>query len=182
MSARSHTPDSFTSPLFDFRRRPGDIYEQLTQLFKHMGPTAVANAEYGTDFFREKYGNEWSTHFCYVDGESKEFTGNLFGEVLGDIHGTAIGAQGNHFAGNDRSSLNRITDSAKTRCNIVLGCPSFAPSGLKDLWHNQLCTLRTISHRERSEDQLTSVKEIVKELISDHHVDAITLTGPLLYT
>ncbi|KAJ3900393.1 hypothetical protein F5879DRAFT_992920 [Lentinula edodes] len=187
MSARSHTPDSFTSPLFEFRRQPGKIYDELTELFKHMGPTAVANAEYGTDFFRQKYGNEWSTHFCYVDGESQEYTGNLFGEVLGDIHGTAVGAQGNHFAGNDRSSLNQITDSAKTRCNIVLGCPSFAPSDLKDLWHNQLCTLRTISHRERSEDQanfifLTSVKEIVKELISDYHVDAITLTGPLLYT
>lgn len=105
MSARSHTPDAFTSPLFEFRRQPGKIYDKLTELFKHMGPTAVANAEYGTDFFHQKYGNEWSTHFCYVDGESQEYTGNLFGEVLGDIHGTAVGAQGNHFAGNDRSSV-----------------------------------------------------------------------------
>lgn len=105
MCARSHAPDSFTSPKFELCRRPGDIYDELTQLFKNMGPTAVANAEYGTDFFRERYGEEWSMHFCYVDGESHEFSGNLFGEVLGDIHGTALGAQGNHSTGNDRSSV-----------------------------------------------------------------------------
>ncbi|KAH7870457.1 uncharacterized protein C8R40DRAFT_1175477 [Lentinula edodes] len=133
MSARLYTPGSFTSSRFEFRQRPGQIYDELTRLFKDMGPTAIANAEYGIDFFREKYGNEWSTHFCYVDGESQEFTGNLFGEVLGDIHGTAVGAQGNHFVGNDRSSL-------------------------------------------------AVVKEIVKEVVSEHPLDAITLTGPLLYT
>ncbi|KAJ3878274.1 hypothetical protein F5051DRAFT_439877 [Lentinula edodes] len=133
MSARLYTPGSFTSSRFEFRQRPGQIYDELTRLFKDMGHTAIANAEYGIDFFREKYGNEWSTHFCYVDGEAQEFTGNLFGEVLGDIHGTAVGAQGNHFVGNDRSSL-------------------------------------------------AVVKEIVKEVVSDHPLDAITLTGPLLYT
>ncbi|KAJ3909203.1 hypothetical protein F5879DRAFT_918441 [Lentinula edodes] len=117
MSARLHTPGAFTSPLFEFRQRPGQIYDELTQLFKDMGPTAIANAEYGIDFFREKYGNEWSTHFCYVDSESQEFSGNLFGEILGDIHGTAF----------------------------------------------------------------ASVKEIVKELVSNRPLDAITLTGPLLY-
>ncbi|KAJ3846653.1 hypothetical protein EV368DRAFT_88704 [Lentinula lateritia] len=132
MSARLHTPGAFTSPLFEFRQRPGQIYDELTQSFKDMGPTAIANAEYGIDFFREKYGDEWSTHFCYVDSESQEFSGNLFGEILGKIHGTAVGATGNHFAGIDRSLF-------------------------------------------------TSVKEIVKELVSNRPLDAITLTGPLLY-
>ncbi|KAJ4468583.1 hypothetical protein C8J55DRAFT_564735 [Lentinula edodes] len=132
MSARLYTPGSFTSPRFEFRQRLGQIYDELTQLFKDMGPTAIVNAEYGIDFFHEKYSNEWSMHFCYVDGESQEFTGNLFGEVLGNIHGTAVGAQGNHFTGNDRSSL-------------------------------------------------AVVKEIFKEVISDRPLDAITLTGPLLY-
>ncbi|GAW09082.1 protein [Lentinula edodes] len=98
-----------------------------------MGPTAIANAEYGVDFYRERYGDEWSTHFCYVDGESKEFNGNLFGEIMGEGHGTAVGAQGSHFFGNEKSST-------------------------------------------------TNVKEIVKEIVSEYRSDAITLTGPLLYT
>ncbi|KAJ3862727.1 hypothetical protein EV359DRAFT_65401 [Lentinula novae-zelandiae] len=139
-----------------------------------MGVVAIANAEFGSDFFRKNWGDDFTTHFCYVDRNSEEFNPNLFGEILGEAHGTSGRVRGNHFSGNNPQA---ITDLTKTRCNIVLGCPSHAPSHMKDLWHNQLCTLRSITNCDKQQDM--SGAEMTKV---DNGFDTIILTGGLMYT
>ncbi|KAJ3915072.1 hypothetical protein F5877DRAFT_5704, partial [Lentinula edodes] len=142
------------------------IYDELIQLFSNMGPTAIANAEYSVDFYRERYGDEWSTHFCYVDGESKEFNGNLFGEIMGEGHGTAVGAQGSHFFGNEKSSPNLLDDYTKTKCTIVLGCPSFASPAVSDLFYNQICTLSSIRDADKEEETHSNMVFVLKKSTS----------------
>ncbi|KAJ3916319.1 hypothetical protein F5877DRAFT_81010 [Lentinula edodes] len=172
------------SSIFQERVKPGGVYDELSDLFSSMGPEAIANAEFGVDFFRQNFGDDFTSHFSYVDKDSEEFNANLFGEILGAAHGTCVGALGNHFIGGDADSLHEIGDHTKTRCNIVLGCPTNASRRLKDLWHNQLCTLRSVSAGDRRVHGLTGVndmKEIVKGTQSDHEFNAITLAGGVLY-
>ncbi|KAJ4472849.1 hypothetical protein C8J55DRAFT_563090 [Lentinula edodes] len=171
-------------PISQARLKPGGIYEELSDLFSSMGPAAIANAELGVDFFRQNFGDDFTSHFSYVDKDSEEFNANLFGEILGAAHGTCVGALGNHFLGSNADSLHEIGDHTRTRCNIVLGCPTNASRRLKDLWHNQLCTLRSVSAGDRRVHGLSEVndiKEIVKGTQSDHVFDAITLVGGVLY-
>ncbi|KAJ4464239.1 hypothetical protein C8J55DRAFT_567020 [Lentinula edodes] len=176
---------SLSSSKLEARRKPNGIYQDLIQRFSDMGVASIANAEYGVHFFRKNWGDDFTTHFCYVDEDSKEFNGNVFGEILSEAHGTAVGARGNHFPRNNSQSVNQITDSTKARCNIVLGCPSNAPSRLKDLWHNQLCTLRSISDADRQQDPLdvenVHAKHIVQNNGATSDFDAIVLTGGLMY-
>ncbi|KAJ3851612.1 hypothetical protein EV368DRAFT_83353 [Lentinula lateritia] len=80
----------YTSPIFQARVKPGGIYDELSDLFSSMGPSAIANAEFGVDFFRQNFGDDFTSHFSYVDKESEEFNANVFGEILSATHGTVI--------------------------------------------------------------------------------------------
>ncbi|KAJ3845864.1 hypothetical protein EV368DRAFT_89981 [Lentinula lateritia] len=112
---------------------------------------------------------------------SLEFSANLFGEILREVHSTFLGAQGNHFPGFNGSKPNLLMDHMKACTTIVLGCPSFAPPALQNLWYNQLCTFAGIHDADIKEEKL-EVKEITKGLEFSTHLDAITLSGGLIYT
>ncbi|KAJ3897805.1 hypothetical protein F5879DRAFT_995514 [Lentinula edodes] len=181
MAPLDYLPESVSTPTFLKRLAPNGVYDRLGDAFSDMGTAAVANADVDSTFF-EYTPNELQPdcHF-YRDCQSVEYTGNLFGEVLGQAHGTFIGARGNHYPGPNAGRPNQITDQTKARCSIVIGCPSFAPGRLKDIWHNQLCTFVGL---RRSELKMPNcqVKEIVKPIVPERGVDAITLTGGLMYT
>ncbi|KAJ4489697.1 hypothetical protein C8J55DRAFT_557589 [Lentinula edodes] len=183
--AFNYKSNSYRCALFDDRLEPGGIYDELVDSFTTMGPSAIANAEYGEHFFRRNFGDTWSGHYSYHDAQSLEFSANLFGEILGEVHGTFIGAQGNHFPGLNGNRPNQLTDHSKACRTIVLGCPSFAPAALKNLWYNQLCTFAGIRDADIKEEKRSldtvEVKEITKGLDSSTHLDAITLSGGLIY-
>lgn len=88
------------SPLFSGREDAGGVYDSLFDDLKTAGPTALCNAEYNVDFFPRTSDN-WSGNYTYVDKHSGFSTFIVVGEVLGENHGTLLGAQGNHYPGKD---------------------------------------------------------------------------------
>ncbi|KAJ3850139.1 hypothetical protein EV368DRAFT_66849 [Lentinula lateritia] len=182
MAPFDYLPGSVSTPTFTKRQDPDGIYDCLVNTFSSMGSSAIANADVNNTFFRYIPNGLKSDCQYYHDSECAEYSGNLFGEILGQAHGTFVGARGNHYPGPNASKPNQITDNTKTRCSIVLGCPSFAPVHLKDIWHNQLCTFIDIYKSEADSVNMANVKEIVKPISPGQDADAITLTGGLMYT
>ncbi|KAJ3845664.1 hypothetical protein EV368DRAFT_90321 [Lentinula lateritia] len=80
----------------------------------------------------------------------------------------------------------KITNSTKTKCTIVLACPTRASPVIKNLFYNQICILDGIREADRVEEIRSGtnvdVKEIVKSLQSGGEADAIVLTGEPLHT
>ncbi|KAJ3935933.1 MAG: hypothetical protein NXY57DRAFT_886868 [Lentinula lateritia] len=185
MSANyAYLPGCVKSPSFQDRSKPGGVYDKITAGFMKMGANAIANAELNQDFFRFNFAQAWSSNYSYRGIDSKQYTGNVFGEIVGQAHGTHIGAQGNHFAGNDPARL--LDDYTKTKCTIVLGCPSFATPAISDLFYNQICTLSSVRDADQEEeirsDSSVIPKEMVKSLKPGGELDGIILNGPPLYT
>ncbi|KAJ3905613.1 hypothetical protein F5879DRAFT_988130 [Lentinula edodes] len=181
MAPFDYLPGSVSTSTFTKRRDLGGVYDCLVDSFTSMGSSAIANADVDKTFFRYVPNEHQPDCQYYRDSESAEYSGNVFGEILGQAHGTFVGARGNHYPGPNASKPNQITDQTKTRCSIVIGCPSFAPDRLKNLWHNQLCTFVGLRDSELDSNNVNT-KEIVKSITPGHSVDAITLTGGLMYT
>ncbi|KAJ4493165.1 hypothetical protein C8J55DRAFT_485851 [Lentinula edodes] len=78
----------YTLPIFQAQVKPGGIYDELSDIFSSMGPSAIANAEFRVDFFCQNFGDDFTSHFSYIDKESEEFNVNVFGEILRAAHGT----------------------------------------------------------------------------------------------
>ncbi|KAJ4493167.1 hypothetical protein C8J55DRAFT_556163 [Lentinula edodes] len=186
MAHYNYLPDSISTALFKDRRKPRGIYDKLAQAFVGMGPNAIANAKLNQDFFRFNFSKAWSSNYSFWGIDSKQYTANIFGEIVGQAHGTYIGAQGNHFIGNDPTKPKLLDDYTKTKCTIVIGCLSFPSVAVSDLFYNQICTLSSIrnAYKEEEDRAETDVipKETVKALRNGGELDAITLTGPPLYT
>ncbi|KAJ3850138.1 hypothetical protein EV368DRAFT_66848 [Lentinula lateritia] len=186
MSAYNYLPNSLSNPIYSERSKPNGIYDRLSKSFTDMGPAALANVEVNQHFFRHNFGESWSTNYSYRDCNSNEFTANVFGEIVGQAFGTYIGAQGNHYSGPDVDNPIQITDSTKTKCTIVLACPTGAPAAIQNLFYNQLCTLDGVRQAEKLEEIRSDIevdaKEIVKGLRSGGEAEAIVLTGEPLYT
>ncbi|KAJ3878151.1 hypothetical protein F5879DRAFT_988131 [Lentinula edodes] len=174
------------SPIFSDRTKPNGVYDRLAKSFADMGPAAIANAEVNEHFFRHNFGESWSANYSYRDCNSHEFSANVFGEVVGQAFGTYTGAQGNHYAGPDLENPIKITDSTKTKCTIVIACPTAAPPAIQNLFYNQICTFDGVREADKVEeirsDTDVDVKEIVKSLRSGGEAEAIILTGEPLYT
>ncbi|KAJ3809825.1 hypothetical protein F5876DRAFT_77400 [Lentinula aff. lateritia] len=181
-----YLPNSVMSPIFSDRSKPNSVYDHLAKTFADMDPAALANAEVNEHSFRHNFGRSWSANYLYRDCNSHEFSANVFGEVVGQVFGTYIGAQGNHYAGPDLNNPIQITDSTKMKCTIVLACPTGAPPAIQNLFYNQICTFDGVHEADKSEeihsDIDVDVKEIVKCLWSGGEADAIVLTGEPLYT
>ncbi|KAJ3878275.1 hypothetical protein F5051DRAFT_439878 [Lentinula edodes] len=181
-----YLPGCINTPAFVTRSKPGGVYDKITTGFAGMGSNAIANAELNQDFFRFNFGQAWSSNYSFRGIDSKQYTGNVFGEIVGQAHGTHIGAQGNHFVGNDLSKPKLLDDYTKTKCTIVLGCPSFATSAISDLFYNQICTLSSVRDADKEEeirsDSMVIPKEMVKSLKPGGELDGIILTSPPLYT
>ncbi|KAJ4477600.1 hypothetical protein C8R41DRAFT_923064 [Lentinula lateritia] len=180
MSYSTYTPNSFQSPLFASRNEKDGIYDTLLQSFKDAGPTGLCNAEYKGDFHPHST-DSWSGNYTYVDNTSSICTFNVLGEVLGEDHGTLLGAQGNHYPGANNDNV--LTDYRKAKPVIVLGTPSGNTTSMADIFFNQICTFLDIRASEQSgETGKIYVKEIVKSIKNDGVLDTIVLTGGLLYT
>ncbi|KAJ4464306.1 hypothetical protein C8J55DRAFT_493943 [Lentinula edodes] len=186
MSHYNYLPNSISTSLFEDRRKPGGIYDKLAEAFVSMGPNAIANAELDQDFFRFNFSEAWSSNYSFRGMDSNQYTANIFGEIVGKAHGTYTGAQGNHFVGNDPTKPKLLDDYTKTKCTIVIACPSFATTAVSDLFYNQICTLSSIRDADKEEEDRAGTdvipKDMVKALRSGGELDAITLTGPPLYT
>ncbi|KAJ3804148.1 hypothetical protein F5876DRAFT_83677 [Lentinula aff. lateritia] len=96
--------------------------------------------------------------------------------------GTLLGAQGNHYPGKDNGNV--ITDQSKAKPVIVIGAPSGKHSGMSDIFYNQLCTFFDIRRHESIGEirENFNVKEFVKSINNNNVMDAIILTGGLLYS
>ncbi|KAJ3927774.1 MAG: hypothetical protein NXY57DRAFT_965156 [Lentinula lateritia] len=164
----AYLPGCIKTPSFENRGKPGGVYNKITAGFMKMG----ANAELNQDFFRFNFAQAWSSNYSFRGIDSKQYTGNVFGKIVGKAYGTHIGAQGNHFAGNDLNNPKLLDDYTKTKCTIVLGCPSLATPAVSDLFYNQICTLSSS----------VIPKEMVKSLKPGGELDGIILNGPPLYT
>ncbi|GAW00090.1 protein [Lentinula edodes] len=168
------------------RANPGGIYDRLAKSFTEMGAIALANAEINQDFFPHNFGESWSMNYSYRDCDSALFSANVFGEIVGQAHGTFIGAQGNHYAGKDPSNPTVLDDYTKTKCTIVLACPSFATPPITNLFYNQLCTLDSVRDEDKKGEIRSGLsvdaKEIAKSIRTGGDLDAIILTGPALYS
>ncbi|KAH7871981.1 uncharacterized protein C8R40DRAFT_1174053 [Lentinula edodes] len=180
MAPFDYLPGSVSTHTFLRRLSSDGVYDRLAEAFSGMGTAAIANADVNDTFFQYTPNEMRPDCHYYRDSESAEYSGNLFGEILGQAHGTFVGARGNHYPGPNAARPNQITDQSKARCSIAIGCPSFAPDRLKTIWHNQLCTF--VGLRDSEMDSSISVKEIVKSTTSGRGIDAITLTGGLMYT
>ncbi|KAJ3900394.1 hypothetical protein F5879DRAFT_992921 [Lentinula edodes] len=182
----AYLPGCIKTSSFENRGKPGGVYDKITAGFMKMGANAIANAELNQDFFRFNFAQAWSSNYSFRGIDSKQYTGNVFGEIVGKAYGTHIGAQGNHFAGNDLNNPKLLDDYTKTKCTIVLGCPSFATPAVSDLFYNQICTLSSVRDADREEEirSESSVipKEMVKSLKPGGELDGIILNGPPLYT
>ncbi|KAJ4468584.1 hypothetical protein C8J55DRAFT_564736 [Lentinula edodes] len=181
-----YLPGCINTPTFVNRSKPGGVYDKITTGFAGMDSNAIANAELNWDFFWFNFSQAWSSNYSFRGIETKQYTGNLFGEIIGQAHGTHIGAQGNHFVGNDLSKPKLLDDYTKTKCTIVLGCPSFATPAISDLFYNQICTLSSVrdanKEKEIRSDSMVIPKEMVKSLKPGGEPDGTILTGPPLYT
>ncbi|KAJ3884579.1 hypothetical protein GG344DRAFT_83823 [Lentinula edodes] len=106
----------------------------------------------------------------------------VVGEVLGENHGTLLGAQGNHYPGKDNGNV--ITDQSKAKPVIVIGAPSGKHGGMSDIFYNQICTFFDICRHESIGEtkEKFNVKEFVKSINNNHEMDAMILTGNLLYS
>ncbi|KAJ4464240.1 hypothetical protein C8J55DRAFT_567021 [Lentinula edodes] len=186
MSHYNYLPNNICTPMFEERKKPNGVYDKLAHAFTGMGANAIANAELNQDFFRFNFEEAWSSNYSFRGVDSKTYTGNIFGEIVGQSNGTFIGAQGNHYIGPDPSNPKQLDDFTKTKCTIVLACPSFATPAISDLFYNQICTLSSIRDADQAEEigSGTEVvpKEMVKSLRNSGDLDAIILTGPSLYT
>ncbi|KAH7872500.1 uncharacterized protein C8R40DRAFT_1173588 [Lentinula edodes] len=186
MSQFNYLPNSLPSATFKMRANPGGIYDRLAKSFTEMGPIALANAEINQDFFPHNFGESWSMNYSYRDCDSALFSANVFGEIVGQAHGTFVGAQGNHYAGKDPSNPTVLDDYTKTKCTIVLACPSFATPPITNLFYNQLCTLDSVRDEDKKGEIRSGLsvdaKEIAKSIRTGGDLDAIILTGPALYT
>ncbi|KAJ3916318.1 hypothetical protein F5877DRAFT_81009 [Lentinula edodes] len=186
MAHYNYLPNSISTSLFEERRKSGGIYDKLAEAFVGMGPNAIANAELDQDFFRFNFSEAWSSNYSFRGMDSKQYTANIFGEIVGQAHGTYTGAQGNHFIGNDPTKPKLLDDFTKTKCTIVIACPSFPTAAVSDLFYNQICTLSSIRDADKEEEDRAGTavipKDMVKALRGGGELDAITLTGPPLYT
>lgn len=104
MSYHDYLPNSFASPIFIARSQPDGINQRLAQAIAEMKHGAFANAEVDRHFFRRNE-NTWSDNYNFRDPNAHCFTANVFGEILGSAHGTFLGAQGNHYLGNDSNNV-----------------------------------------------------------------------------
>ncbi|KAJ4472793.1 hypothetical protein C8J55DRAFT_563046 [Lentinula edodes] len=181
MSYYTYTPDSHMTPLFTCRNETDGIYDSLFNDIKDAGPTALCNAEYNIDFFARS-SESWSGNYSYVNKHSGISTFIVVGEVLGENHGTLLGAQGNHYPGKDNGNV--ITDQSKAKPVIVIGAPSGKHSGMSDIFYNQLCTFFDIRRHESVGEtkEKYNVKEFVKSINNNNVMDAMILTGGLLYS
>ncbi|KAJ3897522.1 hypothetical protein F5879DRAFT_927773 [Lentinula edodes] len=181
-----YLPGSVKTTAFQNCNKPGGVYDKITTGFAKMGANAIANAELNEDFFRFNFGQAWSANYSFRGIDSKQYTGNVFGEIVGQAYGTHIGAQGNHFIGNNPAKPKLLDDYTKTKCTIALGCPSFATPAVSDLFYNQICTLSSIRDADKEEetcsDSMVIPKEMVKSFRPGGELDGIVLTGPPLYT
>ncbi|KAJ3846311.1 hypothetical protein EV368DRAFT_89235 [Lentinula lateritia] len=175
-------PNSEISPTFTKCQDPGGVYNCLGDAFAAMGCAAIANADVNSTFFRYSPNKLQSDCYYYCDNESAEYSGNVFGEILEQAHGTFLGARGNHYPGPNNYKPYQITDQTKARCSKVLGCPSFASEQLQTIGHNQLCTFIGVHTSEADNGNICNVKEIVKSVVPGGAINAITLTSGLLYT
>ncbi|KAJ3887459.1 hypothetical protein GG344DRAFT_68792 [Lentinula edodes] len=101
LTGYAYLPGGIKTPSFENRSKPGGVYNKITAGFMKMG----ANAELNQDFFRFNFAQAWSSNYSFRGINSKQYTGNFFGEIVGQAHGTHIGTQGNHFAGNNLSNM-----------------------------------------------------------------------------
>ncbi|KAJ3862726.1 hypothetical protein EV359DRAFT_83062 [Lentinula novae-zelandiae] len=186
MSHFNYLLNSICTPLFKERKKPNGIYDRLAHAFAGMGANTIANAELNQDFFWFNFAEAQSSNYSFHGVNSKTYTGNIFGEIVGQANDTFAGAQGNHYIGPDPSNLKQLNDYTKTKCTIVIACPSFATPAVSDLFYNQICTFSSIRDADQAEEFGSDIeivpKEIVKSLKNTGELDAITLTGPSLYT
>ncbi|KAJ3932053.1 MAG: hypothetical protein NXY57DRAFT_1038730 [Lentinula lateritia] len=161
----SYLPGCIKTPSFENRSKPGGVYDKITTGFMRMGANAIANAELNQDLFRFNFAQAWSSNYSFRGIDSKQYMGNVFGEIVGQAHGTHIGAQGNHFAGNDPTHPRLLDDYTKTKCTIVLGCPSFATPAISDLFYNQICTLSSVRDADKEEEIRSDLTVIPKEMV-----------------
>ncbi|THU94162.1 hypothetical protein K435DRAFT_799111 [Dendrothele bispora CBS 962.96] len=192
MSTYDYEPGNHDSVVFEQRRRPGGLYDYITNLVSQkMGKSAFANTVPGTDFVRATRPGTRTYGFMEKDG--RPFNCNVFGEILGPKHGTLMTARYNHFPGDDRFNPMPLTDSSKpAKAVIALGCPTLATDALYGLWYNQLCAAVDLRASDKKWEEETGgnqkliVKEFVKNRMqpasSDAVPDTLLLTGPAMYT
>ncbi|KAL0062960.1 hypothetical protein AAF712_010181 [Marasmius tenuissimus] len=183
MAAYTYTPDSFESDLL--RNRSHQLYPHLSSVLSGMGKTALTNAELGADFVKRV--DPRTRNYGFADNAGRVMSTNVFGEILGGAHGTNLGASGTHYWGETSKKVNPITDRTKVKQQIVIGCPSFAPQGLKDDFRDQVVVFQDIRDDDiDDEDGFVYAKTIVKHSANapgrDEEPDLIVLTVPQCYT
>lgn len=104
MSAHNYLPNSENTPVLAARAKPGGVNVRLAQAITQMKHGAFANAEVNEHLFR-RYENTWSDNYNFRDANGRTFTTNIFGEILGSAYGSFLGAQGNHYPGNDATNV-----------------------------------------------------------------------------
>ncbi|KAK7053073.1 hypothetical protein VNI00_004394 [Paramarasmius palmivorus] len=186
MSAEDYLPDTVESPIFVARTQPGGIYERLEKIVANMDVASMANAEVDRDFFRRS-ADSWSANYGFRNPAGQEFSANVFGEILGEKHGTFLGAKGNHYPGPNEDMPKIITDGTKIKPSIVIGQPTKIPETLADVYYDQLCTFNTVRESDRQTEAYDGetferVKEITKAVKPGQVANAIILMGGLLYT
>ncbi|KAK7436327.1 hypothetical protein VKT23_019174 [Stygiomarasmius scandens] len=197
-SAYDYTPNSYSSTLFNTRAQPNGLYHYVTNLITEMGPLAFANTTAGIDYVRSAQPGDRS--YGFVGKDSRTFTTNIFGEILGSKYGTFTTAWYNHYPGGDKQNPTPLGDRSKpAKAVFALGCPTQAPDVLADIWYNQLVSANDLHKYEAVwEGEISqamaangeqapsfSVKEFVKNIChpDDPRVepDCIILTGPGMY-
>lgn len=93
MAPLDYLPESVSTPTFLKRLAPDGVYNRLGDAFSYMGTAAIANADVDSTFFEYTPDELQPDCHYYRDCES------AVGEVLGQAHGTFIGARGNHYPG-----------------------------------------------------------------------------------
>lgn len=107
------------SPAFEDRSSPKGIYTRIASTFTPENKNLLANVDASKDlytFLSRPWGKEQdnkTVRFKRRDNKN-EFTTNLFGEVLGSVDGTALGAFGGSNIG-----PGQVTSSPFTRSNVT---------------------------------------------------------------
>ncbi|KAL0062095.1 hypothetical protein AAF712_011022 [Marasmius tenuissimus] len=180
-SLYDYLPNSIDTPGLRARAGPNSFYNHLTGMIGSMGKGALCAVEVGEDFRKRQDGK--SVHYGFVNKEGKVFSANIFGEVVGSAHGTALGAAGTHYWGRDSGNLIPITDSSKVKHQVVLGVPSFATEAVADLFHDQIVTVSNVRSKDMDEeDGPVNAKEAVKSSTGEGDPDLLVLTMGQIYT
>ncbi|KAG6895211.1 hypothetical protein C0992_002553 [Termitomyces sp. T32_za158] len=153
------------------------LYDTIGSEMMAMEASALALAEYGTDFCHVT--EHWSGNYSYKDSVGAEWKTNIIGEIAPAFAGSIISAKGNHYAARAHD-FHPLDDASKARDVLVIKCPSNATDLLNGLFYNQIGSLNAIRESDEEEENVRGQspnknrnnKRLTKCTLSEFNSDA----------